>query len=58
MAVALEKVPVLRVQKAFYLAASHRQIKKITSLRPRRLCGENPFWTKVKGAYEFALRKE
>ena len=31
---------ILKGQMAFYLAASHRQIK-ITSLRPLRLCGEN-----------------
>ncbi len=29
-------------KKAFYLAASHRQIKKMTSWRPLRLRGENP----------------
>jgi hypothetical protein len=29
-------------KKAFYLAASQRQIKKMISWRPLRLCGENP----------------
>jgi len=30
-----------REQKPFHLAASHRQMKKNTSQRPLRLCGEN-----------------
>ena len=29
------------VKEGFYLAASHRQIKKEPPLRPQRLCGEN-----------------
>jgi len=32
----------LEKEGPFYLAASHRQIKKTISLRPLRLRGENP----------------
>ena len=48
----LQKMLVLTQKRAFYLAASHRQIKKSllcacaperfgAQVRPRRLCGEN-----------------
>ena len=37
MAMELQEMHVLIRSRAFYLAASYRQIKKITSLRPRRL---------------------
>jgi hypothetical protein len=58
MALALKKVLVLSFWKAFYLAASHRQIKKITSLRPWRLCGENPFKDKGRMGKAFFLWKQ
>jgi predicted nucleic acid-binding protein len=37
--------------RAFYLAASHRQTKQITSLRPRRLCGEISILDKSEGIF-------
>jgi len=52
MAIGLQKMFVLTQKRAFYLTASHRQIKKSllcacaperfgAQVRPRRLCGEN-----------------
>jgi hypothetical protein len=38
--IGLQKMYVLIRKRAFYLAASHRQIKIMTSLRPLRLRGE------------------
>jgi len=32
--------------RTFDLVASHHQIKKVISLRPLRLCGENPIFDK------------